>query len=523
MENVAARILARLRAPVDLDGKAIVPSGSVGVALGMAPHVDGEQLMRKADLALYAAKERGKGRYQIFEPGMEEAATEKMLIESDLRRAVRQDELVLHYQPIIGLPHGRMVGTEALLRWNHPTRGLVPPDDFIPVAEESDLIGELGRWVLNQACADLVRWQQTHPGAENLTVAVNVATRQLLTPWLVGQVAAALTSSGLRPECLTLEITEGSLMADTKTSLATLHALRDLGVHLAIDDFGTGWSSLARLRTFPVDKLKIDRAFVMEIDSPDDEAPMVAAVTAMAHNLGLSVVAEGVETVEQLACLHRVGCDEVQGYLLSRPVPAERLEMLLATRDGLFAADPEMVDDLDDDLDVLGFRGDDGAADPHQHKNVTSAMLRELLRLSGLESAYLTCIDGNAGTQMAVAATTTSALEMPIGLAESFDGSPCARALDGAGPVTTDLPGTHPTHPLVAAGATWHLSVPVDDEAGQLWGTLCLASSIPDGEAAPDADVALVFARLFARLLTPRLSPAPTPATPSQAAPAFAQ
>ncbi len=512
VENVAARILARLRAPVDLDGKAVVPSGSVGVALGTAPNIDGEQLLRKADLALYAAKERGKGRYQIFEPGMEEAATEKMSIESDLRRAVRHDELVLHYQPIVGLPHGRITGTEALLRWNHPTRGLVPPNDFIPIAEESDLIGELGRWVLNQACTDLVRWQRTHPGSENLTVAVNVATRQLLTPWLVDQVAAALASSGLRPECLTLEITEGSLMADTKTSLATLHGLRALGVHLAIDDFGTGWSSLARLRTFPVDKLKIDRAFVMEIDSPHDDAPMVAAVTAMAHNLGLSVVAEGVETVEQLACLHRVGCDEVQGYLLSRPVPAERLEMLLSTRDGLFATDPEMIDDLEVHVDPAG----DG--------DVTSAMLGELVRLSGLESAYLTLIDLEAGTQMAVAAVTTTELEMPVGLAEPFDGSPCARALAGAGPVTTDLRRVHPTHPLAAAGATWHLSVPVDDESGQLWGTLCLASAVADGDPPPDPDVGLVFARLFARLLTPRLATSPPAAASApRSQPAVAQ
>ncbi len=529
VETVAARILARLRAPVELDGKAIVPSASIGISLGSAPHLDGDQLLRKADLALYAAKERGKGRYQIFESGMEEAATEKMEIESDLRRAIRQDELVLHYQPIVGLPHGRIIGTEALLRWSHPTRGLVPPNDFIPIAEESDLIGELGRWVLNQACRDLASWQRTYPAAAELTVAVNVATRQLLTPWLVDQVSAALASSGLAPHCLTLEITEGSLMADTATSMATLDALRALGVHLAIDDFGTGWSSLARLRTFPVDKLKIDRAFVMEITSPDDDAPMVAAVTAMAHNLGLEVVAEGVETVEQLACLHRVGCDEVQGFLLSRPVPADRLEALLAAPAGMLAIG-EGDADVDDpfgsaDIEVInaGLAGHEG--DP------TTAMLSELLRLSGLEIAYLTSIDLTRGTQEVTASVATGEWTMPVGLRSNFDGSPCAHALGGGPLVTTDLRRSFPTHHLAVgphAGATWHLSVPVDDEIGNLAGTLCLASTGP--ATIPDPDVTLVFARLFARLLSPHAEneggAAPTPgrvSAPAGRPAAFAQ
>ncbi len=498
--TVAGRILARLRAPVELEGKTIVPSASVGVASGTSPTTNGEQMLREADLALYAAKERGKGRYQVFESGMADAASEKMEIESDLRRAIRNDELVLHYQPIVGLPHGRIVGTEALLRWNHPTRGLVPPNDFIPVAEESELIGELGRWVLNRACSDLASWQRIYPGARNLTVAVNVATRQLLTPWVVDQVSAALTASGLPAHCLTVEITEGALMADTATSLATLDALRDLGVHLAIDDFGTGWSSLARLRTFPVHKLKIDRAFVAEIVAADDDAPMIAAVTAMAHNLGLAVVAEGVETFEQLACLHRVGCDEVQGFLLSRPVTADKLEALLATSDGLLVTDEA---DGDFPLDPEGRAASDPSGAGGPGTDAIEAMLHELVLRTGLELAYLTSIDWATGVQTVEASVSAGALDLAAGHTSAVEGSPCARALGGGDPVTEDLRRTFPAHHLAAAGATWHLSVPVDDDAGNLWGTLCLASSESNADGAWDPDVVAVFARLFARLLAP--------------------
>jgi diguanylate cyclase (GGDEF)-like protein/PAS domain S-box-containing protein len=498
--TVASRMLARLKAPVALAGKAIVPSASVGVALGQGGRPNGAELLRNADLALYEAKSRGKSRYQLFEAGMEKQAALRVELESDLRRALRQDELLLHYQPLLALPSGDIIGVEALIRWRHPTRGLIPPNDFIPIAEESDLVGELGRWVLQRSCADLMKWRDRNPDGPDLSVAVNIATRQLLTPWLVDQVREALDISGLPPRCLTLEITEGALMSDTAGSIVTLESLQALGVRLAIDDFGTGWSSLARLRSFPADKLKIDRAFVSEITRPDDPAPLVSAVTAMAHSLGLRVVAEGVETPEQLACLDAIGVDEVQGFLLSRPVPAADIADLLAGDDRLVrtGAGAGAGDDDDDDAPL----GED-----------VDGVLLDLQQGVDLDVVLLTAIDWEGEEQRIVQIAGSTDLE--VGAVLPLAGSPCLRALTGDA-LVGDLARTVSTHPLGRCGLDWILTVAVHDAKGDVCGTLSAAGR--PGMPMPDRAALEPMLTSAARLLQGAL-PSTGPAAASACAP----
>jgi EAL domain-containing protein (putative c-di-GMP-specific phosphodiesterase class I) len=431
----------------------------------------------------------------VFEPGMEKQATLRVELESDLRRAIRNDELLLHYQPLLALPSGDIVGVEALIRWRHPTRGLIPPNDFIPIAEESDLVGELGRWVLQRSCTDLMAWRNRWPDGPDLSVAVNIATRQLLTPWLVDQVAEALETSGLPPRCLTLEITEGALMADTKASIVTLEALQGLGVRLAIDDFGTGWSSLARLRTFPADKLKIDRAFVSEISSPDDEAPLIAAVTAMAHSLGLRVVAEGVETPEQLACLDRLGVDEVQGFLLSRPIPEAAIVAMLEGDDGLVRTGIATFGDIDGDG--------------------VDAVLLDLQTSAGVDVVFLSSIDWDREVEQLAQVAGSSSLE--VGAEWSLEGSPCVRALAGES-LVADLARAVPSHLLGRSELRWLLTVPVI-AGDRIWGTLSVAGR-PD---TPVPDPALLepvlqsAARLVAESLAPTTVRLPSPVRPTGA------
>jgi len=485
-QAVARRMLAGLKAPVPLAGKAIVPSASVGVAIGRGGRRDGADLLRNADLALYEAKNRGRCRYQLFEDGMEKQAALRVELESDLRRAIRNDELLLHYQPLLALPTGDLIGVEALLRWCHPTRGLIPPNDFIPIAEESDLVGELGCWVLHRSCSDLMAWREQNPDGPDLSVAVNIATRQLLTPWLVDQVREALTTSGLPPRCLTLEITEGALMADTAASISTLEALQALGVRLAIDDFGTGWSSLARLRTFPADKLKIDRAFVSEIEGPDDPAPLVSAVTAMAHSLGLRVVAEGVETPEQLACLAALGVDEVQGYLLSRPIPATEIADLLTH---------------DDRLVRCGGAGED-------EPTTVEAVVADLQQATGVDAAFVLTVDWTAERHRVLHAA--GLVELAAGDDLPLAGSPCVRALAGE-PLVDDLERVVRGHPLGRVGLTWLLTVPVLDPHDEVWAALSVGGRV--GTAPPDPALEAVLwgaAHLLAAVV-----PAAPPASPA--------
>jgi diguanylate cyclase (GGDEF)-like protein len=326
--QVADRILDTLRAPMTVQGKELVTRASIGVVLGASGEGAGE-LLRKADLAMYVAKAGGKDSHVTFEPAMHAAALARLELEADLRHALDEGKLDVHYQPVCELPTGRLARMEALARWRHPRRGFVPPAEFVPLAEDKGLIVALGRWVLRRACHQTREWQELHPGEPLLGVAVNLSAGQL-RPGLVETVAAALGESGLAAPCLTLEITESLLMDESAESLGYLTELKALGVRLAVDDFGTGYSSLGRLRSLPIDELKIDRSFVADIAPGTSGGPLVTAVTALARALGLEVLAEGVETFEQLRFLLGRGCDAVQGYLVGRPVPASTVRRLLA-------------------------------------------------------------------------------------------------------------------------------------------------------------------------------------------------
>ena len=486
-EVVAQRIVYRLRAPVELDGRAVVTHGSVGVAIGSTVTTSAEELLRNADLAMYAAKSGGKGAYEIYEREMHAAVLERVELESALRDALRRRELSLHFQPLVQLPGGRISGAEALVRWEHPERGMVPPDEFVPVAEESGLIVDLGRWVLGEACRQGRRFQQAYPTEPPFTMAVNVAARQLTSPWLVGEVRKALEESRFPPSSLVLEITEGALMRDAASIIPTLETLRALGLRLAIDDFGTGWSSLSRLRSFPVDKLKIDRSFVSEIGASDDDSPIVAAIVSMAHNLNLTTVAEGVETPEQLACLHHHGCEEVQGYLLSRPLPAEALLGFLADPGGMLepAAAVDRAAAAVVNLPVARRSGHEAVA----------AVLREVRRVTGADGVFVTEVTAGGVQEVHFTAGRDG---FPEGTRLPWAGSPCREALERGVPLMRDVAERFPDHALVRVAAAASLaSVPLLGPGDRVLGTLCATSRRPDG--LPEASGVLL--ELFARLV----------------------
>jgi EAL domain-containing protein (putative c-di-GMP-specific phosphodiesterase class I) len=277
---------------------------------------------------LYRAKEEGRARFHFFEPEMDTMAQTRRTLELDLRKALAAAQFELFYQPIVNLAENRITGFEALLRWNHPTRGRVPPGDFIPLAEETGLIGPIGEWVIRQACAEATTWPS------GLRVAVNVSPVQFRNTTLLSTVVSALANTGLRPDLLELEITEGVLMANNEATLVALHQLRSLGVRISMDDFGTGYSSLSYLRSFPFDKIKIDQSFVRDLAERPDSIAIIRAVAALGHSFGMTTTAEGVETQEQLDKMRSEGCNEVQGYFFSRPVPASQIAKLLAGFEG---------------------------------------------------------------------------------------------------------------------------------------------------------------------------------------------
>jgi diguanylate cyclase (GGDEF)-like protein len=325
---LADRIISVLQRPFNLDGREVFIGASIGIALD-SPGVDAGQLLRNADIAMYTAKRRGKGRYETFEPAMHLAAMERMELEGDLRKALERRELTLEYQPVVALATGSITGVEALVRWHHPERGPVPPSTFIPLAEEAGLIGELGRQVLTAACAQARSWQLSHPLCAGLKLSVNLSPRQLQADDLIDEVSEALATSGLPPSTLVLEITEGAMMNDAEAAIIRLQALKALGVKLAVDDFGTGYSSLSYLQRFPIDILKVDRAFVNEIDTRNEQASLVAAIMSLARSLRLHAVAEGVETATQAEALTALGCRYAQGYHFARPMHPSLLDSIL--------------------------------------------------------------------------------------------------------------------------------------------------------------------------------------------------
>ncbi|HEX5267772.1 MAG TPA: EAL domain-containing protein [Acidimicrobiales bacterium] len=324
---LAERVTAALVQPFDVAGQEIFLSGSVGIATSASGR-DPETLLAEADAAMYRAKEGGRP-YAVFDAGMRSSAAARLSIEAGLHRAVERSELVLHYQPAVRLADGALSGVEALVRWHRPGEGLVPPLDFIPVAEQTGLIVPIGAWVLEEACRQLAVWREELT-AHGLTVAVNVSARQLTHPGFVAFVARVLESTGLPASALTLEITESALIDDVGQGAATLAALRDMSVGVAVDDFGTGYSSLSYLQQFPVDDLKIDRSFISRLGSTIDGEAVLRSLIDLGHSLGMKVVAEGVEVADQLLSLRRMGCDVAQGFYISRPVPAPELELALA-------------------------------------------------------------------------------------------------------------------------------------------------------------------------------------------------
>jgi len=329
-EQMAERITDALRDSFDVAGHEVVVSFSIGIALSHDGQRDPAELLRAADTAMFRAKQTGKARYEVYDAEMGSRALELLEMESDLRRAVERDELVLHYQPKVEIGAGALSGVEALVRWEHPSRGMVSPLDFIGLAEETGLILPIGRWVMREACRQARVWQGRHPSDPLLEMCVNVSARQFAHPGLVSEVADVLQDTGLDPRSLVLEITESAVMEDAERNVATFLELKSLGVRLAIDDFGTGYSSLAYLHRFPVDMLKIDRSFVDGLGRESEDTAIVRTVIGLANALHLQVVAEGVETQDQAARLSALGCKLAQGFLFSKPLPSEGVDALLA-------------------------------------------------------------------------------------------------------------------------------------------------------------------------------------------------
>ncbi len=328
--RVAARLVEALEEPVTVGGTSVPVRLSIGVATARGGSADAQELLRNADLAMYEAKGAGRttGRSTTarYEAAMHAQAVERLALRSELHRALDEEQLVLHYQPTVSITDGRITGFEALVRWQHPDRGLVPPSAFIPLAEETGLVVRMGSWVLREACRQAVALQSSGP----VTMAVNVAAQQLAHAGFVQEVLGVLADTGLPPHLLVVEITESVVMSDLGAASPRLAALREHGIRVAIDDFGTGYSSLAYLSQLPVDVLKVDKTFIDHVASGQDDASITQAIIAMSHRLGLSTVAEGVEEADQHAWLREARCDLGQGYLWSRPVPADQLPALLA-------------------------------------------------------------------------------------------------------------------------------------------------------------------------------------------------
>lgn len=322
--GVAERIQEALSVPFQLDRYEAFVTASIGIAFGRdGEYVAPDEIIRDADIAMYRAKESGRARYELFDKEMHSRAVSRLRLENDLRRALAKQEFCLHYQPIINLHTGKLAGFEALARWQHPERGLVSPVEFIPVAEETGLIVPIGRWMMQEACHQMSAWHRQSPGNRHLTLSVNLSGKQLAQPDLTDQIEAILNEAGLPARALKLEITETVVMENAESATAAFDRLRKMGVRLSIDDFGTGYSSLGYLHRFPFDTLKIDRSFIGSIGQSDENLEIVHTITKLAHNLGMDVVAEGVERAEQVAVLRSLSCHYGQGFFFSKPLDSD--------------------------------------------------------------------------------------------------------------------------------------------------------------------------------------------------------
>ncbi len=319
----AQDLVGMLKRPLKLSGVEVFASGSLGISLSTPESPRAEDLLRDSITAMHRAKQDGSTSFELFDPEMNVHARDRLQLEADLHHALRREEFLLHYQPIVDVQTGELSAFEALVRWQHPQRGLIRPDLFIPIAEETGLIVPLGSWVLNEACRQMCAWRRAFSKGRDVNIAVNLSARQLENEGLVGEVHDALEATGLEPDGLDLEMTESSVMARTRENAATLKALRGLGIKLSIDDFGTGYSSLANLQSFPLDFLKIDRSFVTGMEFEEGKVEIVRTVLALARTLGMRVVAEGIETAEALDMLRRLECEHGQGYYFSSPLDGE--------------------------------------------------------------------------------------------------------------------------------------------------------------------------------------------------------
>jgi EAL domain-containing protein (putative c-di-GMP-specific phosphodiesterase class I) len=324
---IVSRLLEVISQPWVDEGQEYGLSCSVGISCYPQDGDDPDALLRSADAAMYKAKASGRSTYHFYTPELNQAISERLELENSLRHALERDEFRVYYQPRIEVASGRIIGAEALIRWDCPGKGLIPPDSFISIAEETGLIIPIGQWILAEACRQNSAWQRA--GLPPISISVNLSPIQFRHAGLVSSVADALAQAALDPACLELELTESFVMQDAERINVAMQSLKGLGVDIAVDDFGTGYSSLSYLKRFPVDRLKVDKSFVRDIDSDPDDAAIVRAIITLGHALGLKVVAEGVETSAHLEFLQQHGCDELQGYYFSRPVPAAGMEDLL--------------------------------------------------------------------------------------------------------------------------------------------------------------------------------------------------
>jgi diguanylate cyclase (GGDEF)-like protein len=348
--RVAERVQHELSQPFNLSGYEVYTTASIGIALSTTGYDHPDNILRDADIAMYRAKDNGKARYEVFDTVMHTRAVALLKLENDLRRAIERQEFQVYYQPIVSLASDQIAGFEALVRWQHPDRGMVSPDEFIPLAEETALITEIGHWVLFESCRQVKQWQATYQ--RPLLLSVNLSGKQFVQPNLIDQIKGILRETNFDPRWLKLEITETVVMENAEAATTMLLQLRDLGVQLSIDDFGTGYSSLSYLHRFPVTTLKIDRSFIGRMCENDENAEIVRTIMTLASNLGMEVVAEGVETEEQLAQLRELKCDYGQGYLFSKPVNSETAEALILERKSgslnPFRADKLILDTISD-------------------------------------------------------------------------------------------------------------------------------------------------------------------------------
>ena len=341
--KVAQRLQNELQPPFTLKGNEIYAPASFGIVFDTGSYELPEEIIRDADAAMYHAKEKGRAQFQVFDPTLHAKIRELHQLETDLRKSIDRDEFELHYQPIVSMDSGAVIGFEALIRWNHPTRGQIPPDTFIPIAEETGLIIPIGHWVLKEACYDLMRWQKRILSRHPLFVSVNISCKQFLRPNLLEEIQLILSQSGLPPEQLRLEITETALMENTDETVRLIEQLKKSGIKIVIDDFGTGYSSMSYLQQLPVDTLKVDRSFISKMSNATDEnKKIVETIIALAHELNMNVVAEGVETREQHSVLTGMKCQLAQGFLFSRPLQKEKMDELIKNIDRFACLNPDL-------------------------------------------------------------------------------------------------------------------------------------------------------------------------------------